>query len=114
MLGVRGKLFVDDRKGASRPGSLNNKQPTAKGVESLGKLIKRALSAVGVNEVPVMKAETLESPKEEHCALLVKRDGKMEGWIYDSDLSARSFMRKNSELETVRLLKVPAQWYKMI
>lgn len=114
MLGVRGKLFVDDRKGASRPGSLNNNQPTAKGVESMGNLIKRALSAVGVNEVPVMKAEPLESPKEEHCALLVKRDGKMEGWIYNSDLSARGFEKKNPELECLWLMKVPEGWYKMI
>jgi|TARA_B100000470_G_scaffold78410_1_gene60313 hypothetical protein len=84
----------------------------------MGKLIERALSACGVAEVPVRAMGDLAaSGRVWHCGLIVEyNDGRFEGRIYNNDTTARSFMRKRSDLykNCMMLDKIPTEWYKMI
>ena len=87
----------------------------------MGKLIRRALSACGVTEVSVKTIGDLDTTGSVwHCGLLVEfNDGRVEGWIYSNDVSARSFMNGRSKLRNgmkrcLMLDKIPTEWYKMI
>jgi len=100
------------RKGASPPKSLINNQPTAKGVESLGNWMKRALAACGIVEVPVSVRSELVNDRRSHCALLVTYpSGRMRGWIFNSVKDVREFEEENSECKCLRMERVPTEWY---